>query len=94
MSGWSYNQAKYFRAKNLLGDWEDMGDPCIVDDEHTTFCSQTTYIFRVEGRQAMYIHMAERHNIKNFLHCSYIWLPICFRDDHTLELTYKEEWML
>ena len=89
MSGWSYNQAKYFRAKNLLGDWEDMGD-----DEHTTFCSQTTYIFRVEGRQAMYIHMAERHNIKNFLHCSYIWLPICFRDDHTLELTYKEEWML
>ena len=35
MSGWSYNQAKYFRAKNLLGDWEDMGDPCIGDDEHT-----------------------------------------------------------
>ncbi len=94
LTGWNYNPAKYFRSKTLRGEWEDMGDPCIEDTEHTTFCSQTTYIFKVEGREDLYIHMAERHNTENFLHCSYIWLPIHFSDDHTLELRYKEEWTL
>ena len=76
-----------------MGEWEDMGDPCVGDNEHTTFRTQTTYIFRVEGTDT-YIHMAERHNIENFLHCSYVWLPIIFKDDHTIELRYEKEWNL
>ncbi len=91
LSGWNPNQAKYFRAESLFGDWEDMGDPCVDDKEQTTFNSQTTAIFRVEGTDK-YIHMAERHNTESFLHCSYIWLPIDFKPDHTLELNYREEW--
>ena len=74
-----------------MGDWEDMGDPCVNDDEGTTFNSQTTFIFNVEGTD-MYVHMAERHNTKNFLHCSYIWLPIDFHDDDTLSINYRESW--
>ena len=94
LSGWNYNQAKYFRSKSLRGPWEDMGDPCVDDVEHTTFCSQSTCIFQVEGKENLFIHMAERHNTKNFLHCSYIWLPIHFGEDHTLELRYEKEWSL
>ena len=94
LTGWRYNSAKYFRSQSLFGEWEDMGDPCIGDTEHTTFCSQTTAIFRVEGEDGPYIHMAERHNRDNFLHCSYFWLPIRFGADHTLSLTYQEEWKL
>ena len=94
LTGWNYNQAKYFRSTALDGAWEDMGDPCVGDDEHTTFRSQTTYIFPVEGKENFYIHMAERHNIENFLHCSYIWLPIRFTEDHRMELHYQTEWNL
>ncbi len=90
VTGWDYNQAKYFRTKNLLGKWEDMGDPCVGDDEHTTFNSQTTNIFKVEGRE-LYIHMAERHNQENMLHCSYVWLPIHFKSDNEIELKYQKE---
>ncbi|MBQ7915811.1 MAG: family 43 glycosylhydrolase, partial [Firmicutes bacterium] len=36
LTSWRFNQAKYFRAKNLFGPWEDMGDPCIGDDDHLT----------------------------------------------------------
>lgn len=93
LTSWDFNQAKYFRAKNLFGPWEDMGDPCIGDDDHLTFHSQTTFIFRIEGTDR-YVHMAERHNTQSFLHCSYIWLPIQFHEDHTLSLTYQEEWDL
>ena len=91
LTSWRFNRAKYFRAKSLMGDWEDMGDPCVNDDEGTTFNSQTTFIFNVEGTD-MYVHMAERHNTKNFLHCSYIWLPIDFHDDDTLSINYRESW--
>ncbi|MBQ8174260.1 MAG: family 43 glycosylhydrolase [Clostridia bacterium] len=93
LTGWATNQAKYLRARTLLGEWKDMGDPCVGDETHTTFETQTTYIFRVEGTDT-YIHMAERHNTENFLHCSYVWLPIEFGADHTLSLIYRKEWKL
>lgn len=92
LTSWDFNQAKYHRAKNIFGPWEDMGDPCVGDDEHLTFHSQGTYIFKVEGREDLHIFMAERHNTENFLECSYIWLPIEFGKDHTLSLSYRKEW--
>lgn len=94
LTSWDFNQAKYFRAQNLFGPWEDMGDPCVGDDDHLTFHSQGTYIFKVEGKEDQYIFMAERHNVENFLKCSYIWLPIEFGADHTLQLSYQKEWNL
>lgn len=94
LTSWRFNQAKYYRAKELMGEWEDMGDPCIGDDDHKTFHSQSTYIFRVEGSEDLYIHMAERHNVENFLHCSYIWLPVEFLEGHRLQLTYQKEFKL
>ena len=93
LTGWDYNRAKYFRSRSLLGEWEDMGDPSVGDVDGTTFHTQSTAIFPVEG-QDLYIHMAERHNTENFLHCSYVWLPLGFGEDHTLSLTYQKEWRL
>ncbi len=94
LTGWDYNEAKYFRTQDLMGEWEDMGDPCINDTEHTTFCTQTTAIFGVEGLKNCYIHMAERHNQQSFLHCSYVWLPLQIKPDHTLSISYLKEWKL
>lgn len=94
LTSWDFNQAKYFRAKSLYGPWEDMGDPCVADEDHMTFHSQGTFIFKVEGKENLHIFMAERHNTDNFLKCSYIWLPIVFYDDHTLQLHYQKEWSI
>lgn len=94
LSGWNFNQAEYFRSKSMMGPWEAMGDPCIEDKEHTTFRSQSTYIFKVEGREDLYVLMAERHNTENFQECSYIWLPIEFHKDHTLSIRYLKEWTI
>ena len=93
LTAWNFNQAKYLRAKSLLGEWEDMGDPCVGDITQTTFNSQTTAIFKLENSDIC-IHMAERHNTENFLHCSYIWLPVKFNSDNTLNLIYCDEWEL
>ena len=94
LTSWAFNRAKYFRARNVMGPWEDMGDPCIGDEDHLTFHSQTTFIFPVEGTDTV-VHMAERHNTENFERCSYIWLPIDFDDaHHTLSLRYRTSWRI
>ena len=72
-----------------MSGWEDMGNPCVNDTEQTTFRTQGSCLFRTnEGRDIL---MCERHNTDNFLHCSYIWLPVVFTGDGRLELTYQEQ---
>lgn len=94
LTGWNFNQAKAFRTDKLMQDWECIGDPCIGDDTKTTFNTQSTYAFKVEGTEDKYIMMFERHNTENFLECSYVWLPVIFNDDETISLEYKKEWSL
>lgn len=94
LTGWNPNSAKYFRAENLFGPWTDMGDPCVDDYNGTTFNSQSTYVFPVEGKPGAFIHMAERHNIQNFKRCSYIWLPIEFPSDGKVQLIYRKSWQV
>ena len=94
LSGWAPNQARAFRTKRLLDQWEDIGDPCINDETHTTFNTQSTYAFRVEGRKEEYIVMFERHNTSNFVECSYVWLMPEFNDDKTISFRYLKEWKL
>lgn len=91
LTGWQTNQAKAFRAKGLLEEWEDMGDPCVEDITHTTFNTQGTNAFLVDGTDTQII-MLERHNTENFLKSSYVWLPIKFNEDDTISLIYKKEW--
>ncbi|MBO5754649.1 MAG: family 43 glycosylhydrolase [Clostridia bacterium] len=93
LTGWAYNGAKYFRAESLMGEWTDMGDPCVGDVEQTTFCSQSTGVFERVDKRGAFIHMAERHNTENFLHSSYVWLPVEFEGER-LSLSYKKEWEL
>ena len=93
LTGWQTNQAKAFRTKCLLGEWEDIGDPCVDDFMHTTFNTQGSNAFTVEGTDTQII-MLERHNTANFLKSSYIWLPIEFNNDNTISLHYKKEWNL
>jgi beta-xylosidase len=94
LTGWATNQAKAFRTRHLLGQWEDIGDPCIDDETHTTFNTQSTYAFPIEGKREEYIVMFERHNISNFVECSYVWLIPEFNDDRTISFRYSKEWKI
>ena len=93
LTGWETNQAKAFRTKHLLSQWEDIGDPCQGDITHTTFNTQSSNVFTVEGTDEQVI-MLERHNTKNFLECSYVWLPIQFNPDNTITIKYLKDWTI
>lgn len=91
LTGWETNQAKAFRTRALLDEWEEIGDPCVDDFTHTTFNTQGSNAFSVIGTDTQII-MLERHNTSNFLKSSYVWLPIEFNEDNTVSLHYKKEW--
>jgi beta-xylosidase len=93
LTGWQTNQAKAFRTKHLLDEWEEIGDPCVDDFTNTTFNTQGSNAFLVQGTDN-FIIMLERHNTENFLKSSYVWLPVEFNENNTVSLRYQKEYRL
>ena len=92
MTGWEFNRANYYTATNILGPYTWRGDPCVGNHAATTFNSQGTQAFAVEGERDAFIFMAERHNTKCMTDSSFIFLPVIFTSETTLELRYIPSW--
>lgn len=92
VSGWKSNTAKVYKANNIMGPWIEIGNPCLGEGAETTFNSQGTYAFQVEGKKDLMILMLERHNTSDFMKCSYIWLPLNFSNNKNFIVYYNELW--
>ena len=46
-TGWSPNPATYAVADNLLGEWQQMDNPCSGNGAESTFGAQGTYIIPI-----------------------------------------------
>ena len=97
-SGWSPNQALYYRADNIYGPYEAMGDPCVGDTDRKTFYSQSTCVFPVDAENGTFIYMGDRWLTGSTGSAawwsSYVWLPVQLNPDHTLSLNPYEDWSL
>jgi hypothetical protein len=75
-TGWSPNKALYATAEAPMGNWKQLGNPCIGPGADTTFGSQSTFILPVAGKQDTYIFMADHWNKTDLADSRYIWLPL------------------
>jgi hypothetical protein len=75
-TGWSPNQATYAIADSLLGEWKQMGNPCIGKNADSTFGAQSTFIIPVIGQPNVFLFMTDVWNKTNLQESRYIWLPI------------------
>lgn len=91
-TGWAPNQARYYKSDSMLGEWVNMGDPCIGDERATTFDSQSTCVF--EDAAGNLIYMGDRWNSDNLADSRYVWLPIEFSAEGEMELRWLDEWKL
>ncbi|NLL05145.1 MAG: family 43 glycosylhydrolase [Clostridiaceae bacterium] len=87
-TGWSPNQAKYAYSKNLANGWSELYNL----GDSTTYKSQPTFIMPVQGSKATtYLYMGDRWagawggKVND---SQYIWLPLEFKTDTSLELPY------
>lgn len=90
-TGWDPNEALYAVSNSMLGDWKEMGNPCIGDQSETTFNAQSTYILPLGGDGDQFVFMADRWNKTNIEDSRYIWLPGQFRGDQ-MEISWRDQW--
>lgn len=92
-TGWAPNQARYYVADSVLGEWASMGDPCVGDSNHTTFESQSTCIFQ-EPESGRWIYMGDRWFADRLHDSRYIWLPVSFGEKGEMEISFVREWKI
>jgi Glycosyl hydrolases family 43 len=90
-TGWKPNPARSAVANNILGTWQELGDPSrgTADEVKTTFWSQSTYILPVIGKKNAFVFMADRWTPDNPIDGRYVWLPLTFEDNKPIIRWYS-----
>jgi len=87
-TGWAPNQGKYAYAKSIKGPWSELKDL----GNSTTFESQSTFILPIEGEKTTsYLYIGDRWDGKQYFNSKYIFLPLTFENDNTMELKWAEK---
>ncbi len=98
-SGWKPNKARLFMADSLMGEFTDLGNPCVGRNPHngigadTTFGGQSAYILKVPGKKDAYIAMFDIWKPDTPIEGLYIWLPIVF-EKGIPKIYWKDSWNL
>lgn len=98
-TGWAPNAARLFVADRVTGPYLALGNPCRGVNPHNglgpekTFGGQSTFVFRVPGRDA-WIAMFDINEPKDPVRSGYIWLPVEFEGDGQVAIRWRSEWGL
>ncbi|MDH6357840.1 glycoside hydrolase family 43 protein [Parabacteroides sp. PF5-9] len=92
-TGWSPNEARSAVASDIMGEWKELGNPCIGPDADKTFYSQSTYLLPVQGQSGRLIYMGDRWTPENAIDGRYIWLPVKFEGERFV-IEWESEWRL
>lgn len=91
-TGWKANKARLFTANSILGEWEQLPNPCIGNGAGITFGGQSTYVLSLSKKNNKFIFMADIWNAENLADSRYIWLPIQFDEKGIPIIEWKKEW--
>jgi len=59
-------------SDSILGEWKELGNPCVNDTTKTSFYSQRTFIEPIQGKNSQFIYMGDRWQPKNTIDGRYI----------------------
>jgi beta-xylosidase len=86
-TGWSPNQAKYAFATSMKGPWSELKNI----GSHTTFDTQPAFILPIKGKQTTsFLYAGDRWDAKHYFDSKYIFLPLSFPNDTTMELNWVD----
>jgi len=77
-TGWSSNEARVWVSDEILGDYINLGNPCVGEGSKITFDTQSTCVFQTQSGQILYL--GDRWNGSNLSDSRYIFLPVTIED--------------
>ncbi len=93
-TGWAPNEARMMSATSIWGPWTQHPNPCVGENAHLTFGSQSTYILpRSTEAGTEYLFMADIWRPNNLNDSRYLWLPVGFGTDAKPYLKWQAEWL-
>ncbi|NSW93277.1 MAG: family 43 glycosylhydrolase [Bacteroidales bacterium] len=94
-TGWKPNPGRVSSADEITGPWTFIGNPCrgSVEENNTTFSSQSTFVLQVPGRKNAFIFMGDRWIPSDLANSRHIWLPVEWEND-TPVIKWYPEWDL
>jgi len=93
-TGWDPNPGHSARTTEILGYWEPGANFAVDNGASTTYRSQSTYIFKVDGYESAYVYMGDRWNSSDVGGKSeYVWLPLSVRSG-AVTVKWYESWDL
>lgn len=99
-TSWDPNAARCAIARNIMGPWHEMENPCRgVNPQNgfgpdKTFGAQSTYVHKVHGIDDAFIAMFDIWNPANAIDGRYVWLPVTFQEDRSFLISWRDAWDL
>ena len=81
-TGWKPNPGRLAVSDNMMSGWKALENPCrgTVEENKTTFHSQSTYVLPVEGKKDAFIFVGDRWKPDNHIEGPYVVLPVEFEN--------------
>ncbi len=93
-TGWAPNPGRMAYTFDILGDWVYDGTNFAIDaNRHTTYGSQSAYVFKVAGKENAYVYVGDRWNSGDVGNSTHVWLPISMRSGYPTVAWY-DQWDL
>jgi hypothetical protein len=93
-SGWAPNAARCAVADQVMGPWQELGNPCEGQDADTTFGGQSTFLLPVAGKPGAVILLLDRWKPTDLQDSRYAWLPLAWREDGSPRVLWRDAWDL
>jgi hypothetical protein len=74
-SGWSPNAAMLSVADSVMGNWKNIGNPCVGPGADTCYGAQVTFVLPIDETRSSFLFMADRWNKTNLSDSKYLWVP-------------------
>jgi hypothetical protein len=90
-TGWEPNEARAASCENLLGEWEEHGNPCVGEKAEITFGGQSTFILPPADGRSDDVAMFDVWRPGNLRTSGYTWLPIEWHDNR-MSIRRRDDW--
>ncbi|MGN0003325.1 MAG: glycoside hydrolase family 43 protein [Sphingobacterium composti] len=91
LTGWYPNEANFAVSDEIMGDWENKGNPCKGKDAHITYWGQGTFVSPVNAKKNKFIFMADKWNEKDLKSSTYIWKNLYVNKNNEVVIGEDEE---